>query len=242
MIYNEMNGLMPVATTNCCGGYSMESWLRHQSAGNVTFEYNYCHDVSTKCTQIYAQGIPTTVTYKYNYSVNFGMNACGTCDHGEETQYWAQSINGEFGFNTIITQLWPVHASGALTANESIGDPQCCSTDGPTFNGFNMHNNIMIDEGTASDLIAAYVVSFGGGCSGSTCDPAGVHNQWNNNYLDPSGGYYPYYPSNGPGGATGFGGTDSFSSVTGNTNLNTGNSCEPSYFQDGGGVVSGSCN
>jgi hypothetical protein len=237
--YNEIDGLMATATTTCCGGYSMESWLRFVSNGNLVIKYDYCHNVSTKCYFIAPNSATVTsfVTFQYNYSVDIGMNTCSVCDHGEETFFWPHNVfnGGDQSFNLSITQKYADRSSSSeLSYNWSQGDPT--NPSGAQYNSFNMHNNVLINAHGAG-----YVISFGGG----TGDPVSTTgNQWNSNYIDPTGGYGAYYLQNF-GGQSGFGGPAWLSSFTGNKNLVTGKPCGARYFNSASGTTTigdgGSC-
>jgi len=181
------------------------------------------------------------MTYKYNFTAGFGMATGITGIHSEELFNYCGGANSpgcEYNFraiqyNVTITFMWNAESPPtAITGNYNIGDEAADMYHTPigSFNNENDSNNVFIIEGTGGAGGGGAVgYAYRIGCNAGTCD----NNILNNNYFDVTGAYGPYDIYN----------NFTFSSVSGNKNLVTGNPCQPSSWNiTGGGTGSGTCN
>jgi hypothetical protein len=234
---NEIDGKSP---THSGSGFNVEAAFKTYGDGSALVEYNYMHDVDNKMWRFEGSYSCTNcVTFKYNYDVNVGMYSGTSGDHSEEVFNGCDcDFNGRvIAYNTSISQMWNVAGLGAITANYNIGNPVAGIT--LTINNDSFSNNVVINEGTngpggGNAQIAGENLQVG--CNnGDSCN----NNQIMNNYIDTTGGYYPFYPLTVPPWPSQI----TFSNVSENINLVSGNSCNPrSWYITGGGAGTGTCN
>jgi hypothetical protein len=103
-------------------------WLRYSNGGSLVFEYNFCHEINTKCIAGLSPGgtpVPLYSVEKYNYFRNCTMGYGG--GHGECEYYFGNSasitVYPTASFNVYHDQ-WDVMAQSAA----GCGAPGTCET------------------------------------------------------------------------------------------------------------------
>jgi hypothetical protein len=222
---------------NTAGGTRDGGCIYPAGTGPETVEYNYCHDRAAKCFYWASAHVDAAhaITFKYNYMYNFGLNGSGI--HAEGTFFCGNGTNAQIGnnlsYNVAYAQSYPAAFSSTLTAAMTEWDPNCGGA--WSMQSDTMSSNIMIMPGTTEQgQVGSADLYFGCGTNNATpCN----HNVMQNNYMDPSGGFYAYYP---PTLSAPFPTTFVAGGVSGNINLLSGAACNPQSWQiDGGGTGSG---
>ncbi len=196
--------------------------ISNSGAGNLVWEYNYCHDVDSKCFQVggsSSSGAPRVVTEKYNLFTNISTCA-SACSHGEAEYFFTGSatfIQVVNQFNTYYDNFW----NNGSTAT-SIAAIQA---DNLTINGNTVDHNIWMMPGpqaTCSSVNANRYTGSADQFDGSQNDPttAALNNvTFAYNYLDGSGVFFNWYH------ATKNGSTNSGLIYANNVDLGAGGLC-----------------
>lgn len=220
---SEYNGGAPPGSGG--SGFAVQGWIISTSgSGNLTLEYDYCHDADSKCFQITGgstSGSPRIATEKYNLFTDIGTcHGNSNCAHGETEYFYSGSatyVQVDNEYNTYYDNFWN---NGSIATSISA-----IQADNLTINGSTDSHNIWIMPGPGSTCTQTNSNAYLGAADnfdGSQNDPgtAALDNvDFTYNYLDGSGAYFNWYH------ATKSGSTNSGLVYSNNTDLGSGGLC-----------------
>ncbi len=214
---NEFDGK---AIPHAGSGMDLEQAVLALGHGILTFQYNYCHDVDSKCLNVGTSVLQTlNFVERYNAFVNVGLCQTG-CAHGESEYFYGGNCLATI-VPTIDTNLYVTFWQNASTTSDQTSE-MAVEADAINVIGGTVNQNTVMSpgpwgnvtaNGRQSLVIGSDLIFYGQQEGGTMTGTA-----FTKNYLDFSGAYFPWYPEPDAVGLSFFG----------NKNMETGHSCNPS--------------
>ncbi len=213
---NEFDGKAVLGTGS---GMDLEQAVFTQGHGTLTFQYNYCHDVDSKCIAIGTM-TPDIIIFNERYNLFANVGLCQTvCAHGEAEYFFAgnslATVVPNIDTNLYVTFWYNASSTSAQTSEMAV------EADAINIIGGLVKQNTVLSpgpwgnsesNGDPSVVVGSNSIFYGQQEGGTMWGTAFL-----NNYLDFTGAYFPWYPF---AIATGL-------LFEGNINAGTGRPCNP---------------